>query len=462
MAAEQGKLMADYLAKLVLEIRQAPLSALDRAIVRQHLFDSVASAFIGARSSIFRDLVSLTPLSDSKSANDSTPAEQLDLAMCWAFATNGSVYEDGSREGACHPAAAVMPVVLACAGGKSWENIEKSIVAGYDVMVRLARCGNPQFARKGFHATAVTAPFGAAATLASLLNYDFDTTRQALCLAAMGSSGLMASFKQGSTQPLQVAWGVRNGLAAALLAGKGNQGYPRILEEGFLPAYLGLDVAATASEPLEYALAIQGCYMKPYPGCRHMHASLDAFDTLMTDQHIDVDQIHKISVGTYSIAISTGIKTLESRGDAYFNIPYAIAARALLGRSDYDSFDEKHFTNPRLQQLMQKVSVTVDPEIESRYPLQRGSRVEVMLKNRQLMTSVVASPLGEPEKPLSAVSIRAKFLESINGAVSPEEGNKIEWILTNETGQASIGSIATLLIVGCHGDQKRAKQMNLA
>jgi hypothetical protein len=42
-----------------------------------------------------------------------------------------------------------MPVILAFAGGKSWEQIDKAVIAGYDVMVRLARSGDAIIGRVG-------------------------------------------------------------------------------------------------------------------------------------------------------------------------------------------------------------------------------------------------------------------------------------------------------------------------
>ena len=435
MGADQDTPLSRYLAELVLGLREARLSEADRLVVRQHLLDSLASAFVGCRSPEFRDLAGL-----------SAPPRAEELGALWAFAINGSVSEDGSREGACHPAAAVIPAVLIFARGRTWQEIDRAIVAGYDVMVRLARCGNPHFAQKGFHATAVTAPFGAAAAVAQLLGYELATTQNALCLAAMGCSGLMSSFKQGSTQPLQVAWGVRSGIAAALMAGKGHAGYGRIFEEGFFPAYLGFDAGASARMPLEYDHAITGCYLKPYPGCRHMHASLDAFCTVMERNGINPAQIREIAVGTYPVAITTGIEVLNRRGDAYFNIPYAIAARSVLGKSDYGAFDEMHFTDPAIARLMTRVSVSVDPEMERRYPKQRGARVEVSLADGRIFAHTVEYPLGEPENPLSAAATSEKFRANASGILTPGESAEIEQMLDGADGPAVLSASAAMIM----------------
>jgi 2-methylcitrate dehydratase PrpD len=245
----------------------------------------------------------------------------------------------------------------------------------------------------------------------------------------MGASGLMASFKYGPTQPLQVAWGVRSGIEAALLAGQGNAGYHRIIDEGFFPAYLGSDAAENLRTPLEMPHAVTGCYLKPWPGCRHLHASLDAFDRIAAGCELRPERIERIDVGTYRMAIDTGINTLDRRGDAYFNIPYAIAARAVLGRIDYDAFDERHFASPAIRSTMGKVSVTVAPEIEAEYPLRRGSRVIVTLAEGGVLTHRVEYALGEPENPLAPEVTAAKLRETAAAFLSKEDINCLETIL---------------------------------
>ena len=432
--------LALSLAQRVIEIRTATLS--DDAVrkVRQHLLDGMASAFIGCRSAVFADIAAgILP-----KWGGVLPRGE-DSAMAWAFAINGSVSEDGSREGACHPAAVVVPVIVAFGEGKSPETIDRAMVAGYDVMIRLARAGNPHFARKGFHGTAVTAPFGAAATLAQLRGYDLATTSQALCLAALGGSGLMAAFKNGSTQPLQVGWGVRNGVDAALLAEKGHGGYGNVLEEGFFPAYLEKGLHESVMAPLEKEYAIEGCYLKPYPGCRHMHASLEAFSSIVERHGIGHGEIEAVRVGTYRIALETGIKNVKKRGDAYFNIPYAIAARAVLGAATYDSFDEKHFADPDIVRMTRLVTECVDPDIESRYPGQRGSRVEVELADGRTFSHSVSYPLGEPEAPLSLAVTRDKFVSCTDGYLSDGERADILRRMEGRSGEPAGPDICEVL-----------------
>ena len=424
--------IASYLAQHVERIRSIRFSREDRLLIRQHLLDAIASAFIGSRNPAFQSLTRLCPRGSDGCAWPGGGKERVhpfDGSMLWAFAINGSVFEDGSREGACHPAAVVIPTVIALSEGKDWEQVDRAIVAGYEVMVRLSRSGNPDFTRRGFHPTAITAPLGAAAAASLLWGYDSGKIQNALCLAAIGGAGLMASFRSGETQPLQVSGSVRNGMAAAAMAGMGCSGYPRILEEGFFPAYLGGQPRIPVDQPLEFEYAIQGSYLKPYPGCRHVHPSIDALGGILKGQKIDPSLIQKIQVRTYKIAVETEIHDVNRRGDAYFNIPYALAARMVLGRADWDSFDEKHFQEEALVAMMKKVQVVIDPEVESQYPRQRGAIVEIHFGDGKVLSGRVNHPLGEPENPLSSSVTREKFRNTAGTLLSRKTRERIETLL---------------------------------
>lgn len=432
MAIDHQGGVAHYLAQLIRRMGSTSFSGEERCIVRQHMLDAVAAAFIGCRSRAFGDLTkSCAKVKKGCAWPGSGPDRigPIDAAMVWAFAINASVFEGGSREGACHPAAVVIPTIIALSEGKTWELIDKSVIAGYDVMVRLARGGNPEFTRKGFQPTSITAPFGAAAAASAILGHDLSTAQNALCLAALGSAGLMSAFKSSHTQPLQVAWAVRCGIFAVMMAEAGHSGYSRIIEEGFYPAYLGNDPNPPVDICLEHEYAIKGSYLKPYPGCRHLHPSIDAFGKILKENRIRPSQIQTIHVGTYRTAVETEIDDPKSRGDAYFNIPYALAARAVLGRNDWDSFDEKHFTNQHLIEVMNKIKVYVDPDVDSLYPNQRGSIVQVHTTGGKTLYGKVNHPLGEPENPLPCTATREKFRDTAGPFLSKMSMDRIETML---------------------------------
>jgi 2-methylcitrate dehydratase PrpD len=448
MVRNHKKGVAEYLAGLAATIGNRNFSDEDRSIVRQHMLDAIAAAFIGCRVRAFKALTRLClavkegcpwPGSGSQRLNPT------DAGMIWAFAINASVFEDGSREGACHPAAAVVPAIIAFGGNEEWDHLDRALLAGYEVMVRVARSGNPGFIQRGFHPTSVSAPFGAAAAASVLLNLNPQETVQALCLAALGPSGLMKAFKQGSTQPLQVAWSVRNGLQSALLAKDGHRGYGRIIEEGFYPAYLGNSPKPTVDLPLSYPTALGGSYLKPTPGCRHLQPALDAVASALSGRSVKPEQIERIRVGIYATALETEINDLSTRGDAYFNIPYALAAHLVLKRNDWDAFDEHHFKNRRIIEMLKKIEVYLDASVESLYPKQRGAKVSVFLSNGSTLSGGVQFPLGEPENPLPLEMTLEKLHAAAESFLPPEAINKLEKMLKIPNPNERFGMLLALV-----------------
>jgi 2-methylcitrate dehydratase PrpD len=236
----------------------------------------------------------------------------------------------------------------------------------------------------------------------------------------------MAAFKCGPTQPLQVAWSVRNGVLAGLLAERGHRGYERIIEEGFFPAYLGREVVTEIDAPLSRELALRGSYLKPYPGCRHLHAALDALAALLEKEPLEEGQIDRMEVKTYKAAVETEIHDLNSRGDAYFNLPFALAARIVLGHNDYDAFGEEHFPNGRIRALMPRVRVATDAGIDALYPGKRGAQVEVVLKDGRRLAETVLIARGEPENPLPLEFTRHKYRKAAAPYLSEDRIDEIE------------------------------------
>ena len=163
------------------------------------------------------------------------------------------------------------------------------------------------------------------------MRFDKEDMARALTLSASGSCGLMKAWQEETTQPLHVSHGVRAGLIAALMAHQGFSGDKSILEKGFFPAYLGQAPPDNITDHQYFGdkWAMESAYLKPYPGCRHVHPSIDALDQLLQQHAISSEAIDSIEVETYRVAIDTEIHPVRSRGDAYFSIAYALAVRIM-------------------------------------------------------------------------------------------------------------------------------------
>ena len=58
---------------------------------------------------------------------------------------------------------------------------------------------------------------------------------------------------------------------------------------------------------------------------------------------------------------------------------------------------------------MDKVTITQDAELQSRYPTSFPCRIEITNKNGQRKTAVVPNPIGHHDRPMSDEQIVTKF-----------------------------------------------------
>jgi len=74
------------------------------------------------------------------------------------------------------------------------------------------------------------------------------------------------------------------------------------------------------------------------------------------------------------------------------------------------AFDRKNLSNKKTRDLMQKISVSVDPELDAAFPGKRAARVAITAGGRR-EEFLQPTRKGDPEMPLSDRELDAKFLE---------------------------------------------------
>ena len=78
---------------------------------------------------------------------------------------------------------------------------------------------------------------------------------------------------------------------------------------------------------------------------------------------------------------------------------------------------------------MKKIKVDIDPEVDKRYPKQRGANVEVLTQDGKIYKSKVSYPLGEPENPLPLSVTLETFRIAAGDYLSHESMDRIEGFL---------------------------------
>jgi len=141
-----------------------------------------------------------------------------------------------------HPSCAILPAALAAADtqGLSGRDFITSLVAGYEVMERMAADFIPTVMSRGFHAGPVFGIFGAAITLAKATGLNADQIHGAIAQCVNLASGNLEGARSGG-RSLREGGAVRNAMLAVAMAKQGVPGGETVLEgdAGFYHAYAG-------------------------------------------------------------------------------------------------------------------------------------------------------------------------------------------------------------------------------
>jgi 2-methylcitrate dehydratase PrpD len=207
------------------------------------------------------------------------------------------------------------------------------------------------------------------------------------------------------------------GIMASGLAGAGLTGAPFVLEGSELKG--GFTQITTQAEPklnlisddLGKKYSIMDVYFKPYTACRHTHGAAQASLELAREKEIGPEDIEAVEVYTYGIAelaVGKGITERDTFVSAQFSIPYVVAACLSDGQLGPKQLTEKRLADSKLIDLSKKISVKTDEELNRVYPDKTSSRIEVSLKNGEILRKQVDVPKGDPRDPMSVEDIAEK------------------------------------------------------
>ena len=141
-----------------------------------------------------------------------------------------------------HPGTSIIPGAFVAAerANASGKTFLTGLVAGYEVMERMAADFIPTVMARGFHAGVVFGIFGPAVAAAKILNFTEDQVNSTIALcASLAASNLEAARSGG--RALREGAAVRNAMLAVALARQGHAGGETVLEgdAGFYHAYAG-------------------------------------------------------------------------------------------------------------------------------------------------------------------------------------------------------------------------------
>jgi len=314
--------------------------------------------------------------------------------------------DDIFRDGIYHPGA---PTIAAA---RSLTEELRPVVVGYEISTRIgAAMGKAHY--KHWHNTGTIGAFGAAAAAAEALKLDRKQFAHALATVATFASGLQQAFRMDSmSKPLHAGNAAQAGVTAALAAREG--------VTGSLDVMVGFAKAMGDNPDWEKGLATLGkdfhitrMTFKNHACCGHTFAAIDGALELKKRMNLKPEDIEQIEVATYKAGVEVaGYEKPTTPAEGRFSLKYVVATALTHGSVRLAAFEPQRLNDSATARVMQKISLSVDPQLEAEFPGKRQARVAIRARGRR-EEFLQPTRIGDPEAPLSDRMLEEKYFELV-------------------------------------------------
>jgi len=407
------------------------------------IIDTIGAAWWGRREGDSKRIVSLIAAFGGNPEATVWGEKNVKLPCPWTAFLNGytSIYMgDTCRFSSVHVGPVVIPAAVALGELKnsSGQDLITAVVVGYDVAVRIGRAMYPGDSNRGFHATGIIGPLGAAAAASKILGLDKEQTANAIAITAGWSSGVLEYFKSLESMALNMGRANQSGVLAALLAQKGFKGSDTIFEggyfakKGYLDAFAGEYSLELITKDLGKEYMIPLVAPKIHWGCRTLAGPIDAVMDIVTTNKLTAEDIEKINIKLYTEAVELERYPVKTRTDAIWSKRFGIAVAILTSEPVYPHrFTDEMVQDAKVQELIAKTNVEVDPELDKVFPETWPVIAEILTKDGKNYQCRLDFPMGEPENPVSKEGYNTKFRGLTEEELGAETAEKVISIVDN-------------------------------
>jgi 2-methylcitrate dehydratase PrpD len=281
---------------------------------------------------------------------------------------------------------------------------------GYEISTRIgAAMGKAHY--RHWHNTGTIGAFGAAAAAAEALRLDRKQFAHALATVTTFAAGLQQAFRMDSmSKPLHAGRAAEAGVAAALMAREG--------VTGSLDVMAGFAAAMGDNPDFERGLATLGrdfhitrMTFKNHACCGHTFAAIDGALEAKKRLGVEPEDIEAVEVATYRAGLEVAhYENPRTPAEARFSLKYVVATALTHGSVRLAAFSPERLQDPRTREVLKKVQVSLDPELEAAFPGKRAARVAIRARGRR-EEWLQPTRIGDPEAPLSDRALEEKYFE---------------------------------------------------
>lgn len=286
------------------------------------------------------------------------------IAWIHAAAAHVEDYDDTHYATIIHPSAPIISALAAIADARNLNgaDLERGIILGFDLALRLGIAVYPSHYDRGFHITATCGAIGAAVGIGCMLGYAAEDLEALIAIVTCHVSGSKGSF--GSMgKAYQVGKAAHDAVIAHELFEQGlDYRHTRLGDPlGFQALYADQFNPDALNEKLGQHFYINDNAIKPFACGVVAHPAMSAA------LRIDQKQLQHIK----NICIQAHPRVLELMGnqnpqtglEAKFSVFHAVAAASLYGIAGPHQFSDAAVHEQALVQLRQKITVEINDAI---------------------------------------------------------------------------------------------------
>jgi 2-methylcitrate dehydratase PrpD len=208
-----------------------------------------------------------------------------------------------------------------------------------------------------------------------------------------------------------------------------------------------------------YFMLEPGISIKPYPSGSLSHPAQDLILDLVREHDLHADDIESIDVGTNSNVPNALIYPMPKTAlEGKFSIPFCMAIAILERKAGIAQFVDRKVRERRIVELMKRVTLYVDDEMEALGYDQVRSRIRVKLKSGKVIEGRYDVARGHPQKPMGWAELGDKFRDCAD-LVLPRKNAEEAIQLVGRLGQLrSLKPLLRVLSDGKDNSRKKPKQ----
>ncbi len=291
---------------------------------------------------------------------------------------------------------------------------------GFEAGVRTGRTA-PGHHKGGWHLTGTLGSIAAGVAAAKLLGLDAKRLVQAMAIAATQSAGMQQN-RGTMCKSFHAGKAASSGVLAALLAERGFDGSPEIIEgnRGYCRIYSDVAAPQELVNELGTRWEIERNGHKPYACGVVQHAAIDAVLAIRSQADIETALIEAIDLRVNPLVVSvTGVEDPATGLQSKFSVYHSAAVALIDGAAGTCQYSKERASDPAVIALRRKVKVTIDESLRNDQAV-----AEIVVQDLR-HRAFVEHASGTADNPMSDGALEAKFIANAEPVIGHDRAARV-------------------------------------